>query len=249
MIARLVIALAAISVSGSAVAEPVSARALIRPAAQATLSAGIAGQIIHLPKREGESFTAGQPLVSFNCGTASAALAAAQAALSRATARDTSLSDLARRGAAGSLDAAMAHADAAKAKAEVDAAQEPVNACTIAAPFSGYVTELRVHRYETVAVATPLLSIVSADQLEVSATVPGRWLAWLEAGQSFSLSVDETGETLPATITRINRQEDPVSQTVTIFGTLPSQSSKTMAGMSGTATFSAPAHPAGSPPP
>ena len=219
----------------SALAQDDTARALIVATDQATLSAPIAAQIIHMPKQAGESFAAGVPLVSFDCSAYSAARDAAQAVLAHADAKLTAAETLARQGAAGRLDAIMAKADADKAAADAAGAIAVVKHCTITAPFAGRVVDLKAHNFESVAVATPLLSIVG-DRLEVSFQAPGKWLAWLQPGQTFSLKIDETDNTVAAKVTRIGGQEDAVSQTIAVYGAIDNPAG-IVAGMSGTATF------------
>ena len=93
---------------------------------------------------------------------------------------------------------------------------------------------------ETVAQHTPLLGVLDDADPDVALVVPAAWLVWLKPGQPFTLDVDETGRSYPGRITRLGAQVDPVSQTVTIYGT-PTDSDRTLvSGMSGTARFPAP---------
>ncbi len=215
-------------------------RAVIQPHQQAMLSSEIAARIDRLPLREGERFHKGDRLIEFDCRGYQLVQLAAKATLDHAQAKLNAEEALAVRHSTGELDVAIARSDAEKARADYRASALSVEHCVIAAPFDGRVVELKVRAFETVAQHTPLLGVLDDADPDVALVVPAAWLVWLKPGQPFTLDVDETGRSYPGRITRLGAQVDPVSQTVTIYGT-PTDSDRTLvSGMSGTARFPAP---------
>ena len=112
-----------------------------------------------------------------------------------------------------------------------------VSQCIIAAPYGGTVVELLAQEHESVAPQQPLLSIIGGERLEVELIVPSAWLMHLRVGTPFQFTVDETGESYPALVTRLGAQIDPASQTVKVVGDFQSLPPEVMAGMSGEAVF------------
>lgn len=210
-------------------------RALVRSKAQAMLSSEIVGRIVRMPLFEGDRFRKGDRLVEFDCGTAQAVQAAADAALNHARAKLNSVESLAAMRSTGAVEVALARADADKARAEARSAALTVERCVVTAPFAGRVVELRARPFESVPAGAPLLSILDDASLEVSMVIPAAWLVWLQAGSSFILEVDETRTSYPGRMTRLGAQVDPVSQTVTVFGDLTGALNGLVSGMSGAA--------------
>jgi multidrug efflux pump subunit AcrA (membrane-fusion protein) len=198
------------------------ARALIEPRAEAILSSEIGGRILDLPVGEGERFAKGDVLVSFDCSFHQAELRAARAELTRARRTLDNKEQLARLNSIGQLEVALAQADVAKARAQVQTRQLYVDRCRLTAPYDGRVVEQPVNAYETVGKDQELMSVIAAGGLKVRLIVPSRWLAWLQPGQPFELAIDETGDTHTAKVTTIGARIDPVSQTVALTGRLTS---------------------------
>lgn len=220
------------------------ARALIKPRAQAVLSSEIAGRILRMPMREGEAFHKGDRLVEFDCAWFSASRDAARAGLEHARAKLDSLESLASLRSTGALEVNQARADLDKAKAELQVAGLTVERCVITAPFNGRVVETKAHAFESVAQSTPLLTVLDDSDLEVALVIPATWLVWLKPGQVFLLALDETSHSHEGRVTRLGAQVDPVSQTVTVFGSLRDGDHDVIPGMSGTAHFTRPETPA-----
>ncbi len=215
-------------------------RAVVQPHQQAMLSSEISARIDRLPLREGERFRKGDRLIEFDCRGYQLVQLAAKATLDHAQAKLNVQEALAAHHSTGDLDVAMARSDAEKARADHRAASLSVEHCVIAAPFDGRVVELKARAFETVAQHTPLLGVLDDADPDVALVVPAAWLVWLKPGQPFTLEVDETGRSYPGRITRLGAQIDPVSQTVTVYGT-PADAERTLvSGMSGSARFPAP---------
>jgi RND family efflux transporter MFP subunit len=219
------------------------ARALIEPRAEAILSSDIGGRILELPVDAGQRFVKGDVLVAFDCSFHQAELRAARAELTRAQRTLDNKEQLARLNSIGQLEVALAQADVAKARAQVQTRQLYVNRCRLTAPYDGRVVERPVNAYETVGKDQELMSVIAEGGLKVRLIVPSRWLAWLEPGQRFELLIDETGGSHAAEVTTIGARIDPVSQTLPLEGTLldtETEASRLLPGMSGTARFDPP---------
>ena len=219
------------------------ARALIEPRAEAILSSEIGGRILELPVDAGERFAKGDVLVAFDCSFHQAELRAARAELTRAARTLDNKQQLARLNSIGQLEVALAEADVAKARAQVQTRQLYVNRCRLTAPYDGRVVERPVNAYETVGKDQELMSVIAAGGLKVRLIVPSRWLSWLEGGQRFELVIDETGGRHAAEVTTLGARIDPVSQTLALEGKLldtETQAPRLLPGMSGTARFDPP---------
>ncbi len=123
----------------------------------------------------------------------------------------------------------------AAAEAEERLAAIDVSHCSIKAPFSGRIAELKVQRYQFVTLGQPVLDILSDRELEVELLAPSRWLAWLKPGTRFAVHVDELDKDVPAIVTRINARIDPVSQSVKIYAKVDGDFPDLTSGMSGIA--------------
>ena len=62
-------------------------------------------------------------------------------------------------------------------------------------------------------------------------------MSWLRSGTNFTFRIDETGESVTASVLRVGAAVDPVSQTVKIMARLPEGRATVLPGMSGTADF------------
>lgn len=214
------------------------ARGILIAVEQATLSSELAGRIVEIPFREGESFKKGDLLVRFDCSIYQAQLAAASAATRAAEAELSQNQQLAQMKSVGRHAVSLSAAHFAQAQAESQVYQIQVNRCRITAPFDGQVVKRRVQAFESVAQGAPLLDVVNNRHLEINLLVPSRLLSVLKPGLVFTFTPDETGKPLQAKVTRLGARIDESSQTLGLIGTLAHADNALMAGMSGTAQFS-----------
>lgn len=215
--------------------EAFSARAQLTPRRASVLSTEIAGKIVTLPLREGEVFQEGQEIAGIECSAFNAKLAQARAQLARAQRKAEAIRLLDKRGATGKIDVDLAEIDVAAAEAEERLATIDVSHCSIKAPFSGRIAELKVQRYQFVSLGQPVVDILSDRELEVELLAPSRWLAWLKPGSKFVVHVDEQDKDIPAIVTRIGARIDPVSQSVKIYARVDGEFPDLVPGMSGIA--------------
>lgn len=233
--------------AGSCFAEPIAndsalakreIRAQLTPRRYVTLAAEIGAKINQLPIAEGGTFRAGQTLVNFDCAIPAAQMQRAQAAFDVAEKTLAGNRRLAELKSIGQMELDVSQAEAAKARAEVNANQALLSKCKITAPFAGRIAEQKVREQQFVQPGQALLDIIDDSVLELEFIAPSQWLIWIKTGSKLQVKIDETGRTYPVTIQRIGARVDPVSQSIKLVAVPDSETDKTghgelIAGMSG----------------
>jgi membrane fusion protein, multidrug efflux system len=214
--------------------EPTEIRAQISPRQHAVLSSEMAGRIVELSVREGDSFEKGQKLVVFDCAVQVAKSAQAQAAEQAAAKKLDVASRLDKLQSISGMELAQAESARIVARAEVALNRALSDRCSIVAPFDGRVAARAVQRWEFVAEGKELLDIYETTAFELEMLVPSHWLRWMKPGQAFSLVIDETGQAYTAELTRFGARIDPVSQSIKVFGRIKGKADGLLPGMSGT---------------
>jgi len=210
---------------------------IIQPSDVVTFSSETGASILKLNVREGSPFQQGDVLLQMDCRLQQAELDKASAQLQSSTLAYQSALKLKKFGSISELEEVKAKSDALMAKAEVDKYASVVDKCIIKAPFTGAVSELMVHPFETVKPGDPLLRIVNTQNLEFEVQIPSKWLDWLKIGDAFNVKINETNKTVTAKVTRIDPQIESISQTIKITGTIPHPDKTLLPGMSGQAIF------------
>jgi RND family efflux transporter MFP subunit len=208
-------------------------RAQLKAKRSALISSEMNGRIDMLALRDGERFSAGQPLVRLHCKVEESQLSKARAEEEKKHRTYEADSRLNTMQSVSVLELEVAKADLDVAKAEVRVMQAMLERCVIVAPFSGKVVETPAREHQFVRPGDPLLEILDDRDLEIEFIAPSRWLGWLKPGAKFELHVDENGNTYPAEVTRLGGRVDPVSQTVKVYGRLPQSANELFPGMSG----------------
>jgi len=215
-------------------------RAQLSPRDFTTLAAEIGAKVERITAREGEHFTKGQMLISFDCSVNRAQLDEARAALSAADKTVSVNQRLLELQTVGKLETELSVAESQKARAKVAAMSAMVSKCSVAAPFDGRVVEQKVRQQQFVQPGQALLDILDDSVLELDFVVPSKWLIWLKPGHSFQVAIDETGKTYPVKLTRVGARIDPVSQSVRVVGAVGGRYPELTAGMSGRVLLSPP---------
>jgi RND family efflux transporter MFP subunit len=201
------------------------------------LSSELAAKIDALPLREGDAFKRGDKLVAFDCSLYNAQFKKAQAIADSANKLLAVNKRLADLNSVGELELEQSAAKVREAEAELHYMKTSVDKCVIRAPFAGRIAKRLVATHQYVNTGTPLLDILSSEQLELQMIVPSSWMTWLKVGMNFQVDVEELGQTYPAQITRLGARIDPVSQTIAITGKVSASAPELLAGMSGWAQF------------
>lgn len=212
-------------------------RAQLAARNEVVLSSELSAKIASLPLREGESFRAGQTLVSFDCSLHEAQLHKAQSTLDAARQVLAVNQRLAELNSVGKLELTTAEARVKEGEAEVSYMKTTMRKCVVPAPYAGRVVKRLAANHQFVTPGGQLLAIQDAGELEVRMIVPSKWLAVLKPGTVFSVQVDELGKRFPARVQRLGARIDPVSQSVDVIGIINGTPGTLLPGMSGWALF------------
>ncbi|WP_246794388.1 efflux RND transporter periplasmic adaptor subunit [Burkholderia perseverans] len=204
---------------------------------QVDVSSEISAKIASLPFRDGDTFRAGQTLVTLDCSLFTAQLRKAQADAEGARELLDTNRKLQALHSIGELEVQQAQAKQKASAADVAYMQTTVHKCAISAPFDGRVSKRSASPQQFAEPGKPLLTIIDTSHLELKMIVPSKWLAWLKPGHPLSVQVDEVGKTYPAKVARIGARVDPVTQTVDVTAALNGSAPELLPGMSGWATF------------
>ncbi|MCO5171724.1 MAG: efflux RND transporter periplasmic adaptor subunit [Planctomycetes bacterium] len=190
--------------------------ATLRPERAATVTARTRGVVRELLVEEGDRVEADQPLVRLEDDDqqierrrALAVRAQEETELQRAQQlrAQKALSE-------NELDTARKEYDEACHRLEV--AELALKRTTIRAPFAGRVLRRHLDAGAMVSDGTAVLDLANVEPLEADLSVPERHVARLAVGQGVRVSVDATGDLLPARISRIAPSVDAASGTVRV---------------------------------
>jgi cobalt-zinc-cadmium efflux system membrane fusion protein len=226
-------------------------KVLINPNRTSKLLLPVAGRIVSVSARLGDSVTQGQPLVGVESPDADAAVAAyqqaqaterqAQATLTKAQADFDRTSDLYHAKAVAQKDLVATQNDLNQAKAGIDTARASVEQArrklqllglnphefhqrTLArAPITGKVLEINVApgEYRT-DTSAPLMTIADLTTVWVSSDVPESAIRLVHVGDRVTVTfVAYPDETFSARVTRIADVLDPQTRTIKVYLEMP----------------------------
>ncbi|CAM3759275.1 p-hydroxybenzoic acid efflux pump subunit AaeA [Vibrio aerogenes CECT 7868] len=237
-----VLGIAALGIAAPALAqttvshEPEVIRVQLRPKADLIVSGEIAGRLAQLPFKAGDAFHQGDVLAGVNCEIYQARLGHAKAGEKLSEQKFQVAKKLNRLESISVMEVGQAEADLDMARSERRVAQLMVKRCRMTAPFDGRVSQRFVQPGEFVTEGKKLLEIYNTSAYEVEFIVPSRWVSLIQTGQTFQVTLDETGDTYPATIIRLGSVIDSLSQSYTVYGEIQSRPGLVlMPGMSGNA--------------
>lgn len=184
----------------------------------AFVKARVAGELLGLTVREGDSVKAGQVIARVDSTEFQARVRQAQQQAEAAKAQV----DIARRSyennrslvnqgfisqtALESSSASLASAEASyrAAQAGADVATKSLDDTVLRAPISGQVAQRLAQPGERVAVDARIVEIVDLSRLELEASLSASDSLQVRVGQSAQLSVEGSASTLSAKVTRVN---------------------------------------------
>ncbi|WP_076410266.1 efflux RND transporter periplasmic adaptor subunit [Shewanella sp. UCD-KL12] len=218
----------------------------------ATVSAQTSGRVISLHYDVNDIVPQGAALLEITSKEQGAELAAANAELARSIALNTEAQltrkryeELFPQGAIsqGNMDEAIAQAKSAEqavsaAKANIVRANESLTYTSVAAPFSGIVTQRHVEQGETVSPGQPLLSGFSLTQMRAVTQVPQRYIDALKQAPEFNVQLND-GRSFSSNQLTIFSFADPQSHSYKVRILLPENEANLMPGMWAKAKFSA----------
>ena len=224
----------------------VSFTGTLMPVQQMLLNARIAGDVIDVPVREGQSVAAGAVLVRQNNLDAQSRLAQAEAAVqsSRAeleTAREQmkKFRVLSQQNFFSRNDLEKAETQVAVYTAQVRANEAAVlmtkkalNDAVLRAPFGGVVAERLVEPGQLVMPNTPLLRLVDLSKLELAIQLPSSEIARVHEGQTLTFSVDAFGdEKFKARVIRLNPLAKASNRRITVYAAVSNADQRLRGGL------------------
>lgn len=213
------------------------ARGLVRSADKVEIRSDLNARIVSAKYLEGMPFKKGDILIRFDCSKQHAELKAAKASANAAWIDLKTKKKLLKHQAVGRKEVEVAAAKATQANAELEVYKVGNKHCKIRAPFAGRVVKLNAKKHELPSREQPLITILNDGNLILEMVVPSKWLTWITIGTPFEFSIDETQQTISASISRMGAEIDPVSQTISIVGKLNAKGNLVLSGMSGKAVF------------
>jgi RND family efflux transporter MFP subunit len=214
----------------------------LEPLERAEVRSRLEGDVEGVYVREGEAVRAGQLLARFDAGdqagnarSADADVAAARSELGTAEWTLEQNAELHREGAIPERDVRVAQQAVAAARARLAAAQarsgssrREVGDTRVVAPAAGVIERRMVNPGEHVNRNAPLFTLVRGDVLELSAAVPERAAAGVQAGQAVRFVAD--GAQFQGRVARISPSVDPGSRSVTVYVQVPNADGRLRAG-------------------
>jgi len=111
---------------------------------------------------------------------------------------------------------AAAQSSLAEARVELDKAKHDLEACTVKAPFSGYIAARLKQPYETARPLDALFSLVDSDKVYAVAYVPEEVLHRFPLS-SKAVFKHRTGREFSGTVDRIGKLMDPKTKTKKVY--------------------------------
>ncbi|MDO8266519.1 MAG: efflux RND transporter periplasmic adaptor subunit [Moraxellaceae bacterium] len=204
----------------------------LMPVQQMLLNARVAGDVIDVPVREGESVSAGQVVLRQNNLEALSRLAQAEAAVQSSRAELETSREQMKKFRVLSQQNFFSRNDLEKAETQVAVyasqlkaneaavmmAKKSLDDAVLRAPFSGMVAERLVEPGQLVMPNTPLLRLVDLSQLELAIQLPSNEISRVHKGQTLTFSVDAFGdEKFKALVVRLNPLAKASNRRITVY--------------------------------
>jgi membrane fusion protein (multidrug efflux system) len=218
----------------------------LQPLNQATVKAKVAGEIVSIAVREGETVKAGQLVAridtvdlesrlvermgALESARAQLALAEKTRAMNNRLLSEKFISQNAFDGSESSYS--VAQGSVKSAEAQVRLAQNAIKDASVAAPLSGVVAKRHVQPGEKVAFDSPIVTVVDLAALELAALVPAVDVPELTIGMNVELVVEGYGDRkFTGRIERINPSTEPGTRAFNVYVALPNAGNALRSGM------------------
>jgi membrane fusion protein (multidrug efflux system) len=218
----------------------------LMPLTEATVKAKVAGELVAVTVREGESVKQGQLLARIDPTEVQARVAARQADVAATRAQlvwaeknrnqqkallDKSfISQSAFDNIQSNYEVAVAKQHAAEA--ELVVARKSLGDAVLVAPFSGIVSLRHAQPGERVALDAKVVSIVDLSRLQLEASVPPAAIGQVQVGQAMNFRVEGFGEReFAGRIERINPAATAGSRSISVYAVIDNREGLLRGGM------------------
>jgi membrane fusion protein (multidrug efflux system) len=218
----------------------------LTPLTEATVKAKVAGELVAVTVREGESVKQGQVLARIDLTEVGAKVAAREADVAAARAQlvwaeknrnqqkalleKSFISQSAFDNIQSNYEVAVAKLHAADA--ELVVARKSQGDAVLVAPFSGIVSLRHAQPGERVALDAKVISIVDLSQLQLEASVPPAAIGQVKVGQTMNFRVEGFGEReFAGRIERINPAATAGSRSISVYAVIDNREGLLRGGM------------------
>lgn len=218
----------------------------LRPIHMALVRAKVAGEVVEMRIKEGETVKNGQLLARLDAAEHQArlnerlaTLAANQATWENNERTRKNNEELLRKGfiSQQAYDNTLANSSVALAQmkaadANVALARRSVDDTVIKAPWDGMIAERTVQVGDKASIDTKLLTIVDLSRMEIEAAVPASDIPNVEVGQTVRFRVEGFGaRAFDGAIARINPQSQAGSRSIMVYIEVPNSDNALKGGM------------------
>jgi len=203
------------------IASYYKATATLEVEKEAEVLARVAGVVEQLLVEEGDVVQEGDPLLTIANDEYRFRVDQAEAATANLRARFERLEQMMAEQLATEEEFETARSDLASAEADEGLARLNLSYTTVAAPFSGRVTQRLVDMGENLSVGSPVFVIADFNPLLARVHVPSREFNRLQRNQAVDLVLDSSGARLTGHIKLISPIIDPASGTIKITVEVP----------------------------
>ena len=218
----------------------------LAPLTEATVKAKVAGELVAVTVREGESVAQGQVLARIDLTEVQARVAAREADVQAAKAQlvwaeknrsqqkalleKSFISQSAFDNIQSNYDVAAAKLHAADA--ELVVVRKALGDAVLVAPFSGIVSLRHAQPGERVSLDAKVVSIVDLSRLQLEASVPPAAIGQVRVGQALNLRVEGFGEReFAGRIERINPSANVGSRSISVYAAIDNRDGLLRGGM------------------
>jgi RND family efflux transporter MFP subunit len=218
----------------------------LRPVHVALVRAKVAGEVVEMRVKEGETVKNGQVLARLDpmehqarLNERAATLAANKATWENNERTRKNNEELLRKGFISQqaydntlANSSVALAQVKAAEANVALAQRSVDDTIVKAPWGGMIAERAMQVGDKASIDTKLLTIVDLSRMEVEAAVPASDIPNVEVGQTVRFRVEGFGErNFDGAIARINPQSQAGSRSIMVYIDVPNSDDALKGGM------------------
>ena len=218
----------------------------LAPLTEATVKAKVAGELVAVTVREGESVAQGQVLARIDLTEVQARVAAREADVQAAKAQlvwaeknrsqqkalleKSFISQSAFDNIQSNYDVAAAKLHAADA--ELVVVRKALGDAVLVAPFSGIVSLRHAQPGERVSLDAKVVSIVDLSRLQLEASVPPAAIGQVRVGQALNFRVEGFGEReFAGRIERINPSANVGSRSISVYAAIDNRDGLLRGGM------------------